>query len=298
MGLQTLEQETAAPQRGARDTKLDSIAPAGLAVNACGMTDTGRKRSNNEDQFLIAELGSALRARQTSLKQGCVQLSRPRGHLLVVADGVGGMAGGEAASALAVGVVEQVVLDALQGGAPREPAPEQAFLTRALTEADGRIHHEARRRPELHGMGTTMTLAYIAGREAVVAHVGDSRCYLHRDGQLYLLTRDHTLIAELVRRGTIRSEDAVQHSLRHVILNVIGGSEEGVQVDVHRVPLQAGDQLLLCSDGLTEMVSDADIRSILHVEKEPAYACQRLVERANANGGMDNVTVVVARFEE
>jgi protein phosphatase len=274
-------------------------AAEALAVTAHGQTDPGLKRPNNEDQFLIAELGSALRVRETSLRQASVRLGRPRGWLLVVADGVGGMAGGAAASALAVGVVEQVVLDTInwcvrvQGGdAP--PAP----FERALAAADGRVRCEGRRRPELHGMGTTLTLAYIDQREAFIAHVGDSRCYLLRSGVLNRLTRDHTLVEELVLRGVLRPDQAARHNLRNVIVNVVGGNEDGVKAEVHRVPLRPGDRLLLCSDGLTEMVPDDEIQSILNVACDPDHASRRLVERANENGGRDNITVVVAQFDE
>jgi protein phosphatase len=298
MELHTLlETETATPDE-VEVQKPD--APPDLKVTASGQTDPGRKRPNNEDQFLIAELGSALRVRQTSLRQGSVQLGRPRGWLLVVADGVGGMAGGEAASALAVGVVEQVLLDTinwcvrLHQGGDSAPAP----FERALAAADDRVRSEARRRPELHGMGTTLTLAYIDQREAFIAHVGDSRCYLLRGGVLHRLTRDHTLVEELVRRGVLRPDEAARHNLRNVIVNVVGGNDDGVQVEVNRVPLRPGDRLLLCSDGLTEMVPDAEIQSILNVASDPAHASRRLVERANENGGKDNVTVVVAQFDE
>jgi protein phosphatase len=300
MSPQTLAVDTSPRPVHQTETRVELIGDGGLVVRANGLTDRGRQRPNNEDQFLIADMGAALRARQTSLKQGSVQLGRPRGHLLVVADGVGGMAGGEAASALAVGVVEQVLLDtvnyceAMHDGQIVEPAA----LERAVTEADDRLHREARRRPELHGMGTTLTLAYVVNHDAFVAHVGDSRCYLLRDGCMHRLTHDHTLVDELVRRGVIKAEEAAGHRLRHVIINVVGGADEGVNVEIHRVPLRAGDRLLLCSDGLTEMIPDGEIQSILASEDDTTRACQRLVDRANENGGKDNVTVVVARLEE
>jgi protein phosphatase len=130
-----------------------------------------------------------------------------------------------------------------------------------------------------------------------VAHVGDSRCYLLRRGLLYRLTHDHTLVAEMVRRGVIDAQEAAHCGYRHVITNVVGGSDPGVRVEVHKLPLEAGDTLLLCSDGLTEMVPDPEVLAVLQAEADPARACARLVSCANEHGGKDNVTVVVARFE-
>jgi protein phosphatase len=271
-----------------------------LAVESAGLTDRGRRRRGNEDQFLIAELGKALHIRRSSVAQPPIHYSRPQGHLFVVADGVGGMAAGDHASALAVDVVERVILDAMHcchrglGTDPSEGSP----FTEAVTQADCRLMSESRLRPELTGMGTTLTLAYIACRDLYIAHVGDSRCYLLRDRLLHRLTRDHTMVDEMVQRGLLTPEEASQHCMRHVITNVVGGSEEGVTVEVHHVPLQAEDVLLLCSDGLSEMVPDTEIQSILDIEREPDAACRRLVERANERGGRDNITAVVARFAE
>jgi protein phosphatase len=192
------------------------------------------------------------------------------------------------------------VLDTLNWCLQLRSNATDALLTEfrhALEQADVQLIHESRRRPELHGMGTTLTLAYCLGDTLFVAHVGDSRCYLLRRGLLYRLTRDHTLVAEMVRRGLLQPEEAEHHGYRHIITNVVGGAGPGVQVEVHKLPLEAGDTLLLCSDGLTEMVSDQEVLSVLQAEADPAGACARLVARANEEGGKDNVTVVVARFE-
>jgi protein phosphatase len=271
-----------------------------LAVHSHGLTDPGRKRTTNEDQFLIATLTKALQVQQTSLPQDDVHFSGPQGHLFLVADGVGGNAAGEKASALAVGAIENFVLDTLNWCLQLRSNAADALLAEfqhALEQADHKLFHEARRRPELHGMGTTLTLAYCLGDTLFVAHVGDSRCYLLRRGLLYRLTHDHTLVAEMVRRGLIDAREAAHHGYRHIITNVVGGSDPGVRAEVHKLPLESGDALLLCSDGLTEMVSDQEVLSVLQAEADPAHACQRLVARANDEGGKDNVTVVVARFE-
>jgi len=289
----------------AADQTLGGVcSPSGrrrlLRVRSHGLTHPGRKRTHNEDQFLIAALTKALQVQQTSLPQDDVHYSGPQGHLFLVADGVGGNAAGEKASALAVNVIENFVVDTLNWCLQLRSNAADALLAefqQALEQADHQLFHESRRRPELHGMGTTLTLAYNLGDELFVAHVGDSRCYLLRRGLLYRLTHDHTLVAEMVRRGLIDAQEAAHHGYRHVITNVVGGSDPGVRVEVHKLPLESGDVLLLCSDGLTEMVPDQEILAVLQDKPDPALACERLVARANEEGGKDNVTVVVARFE-
>lgn len=272
-----------------------------LTVRGHGCTHPGQVRSSNEDQFLVARLARALQVDQTSVPQDDVYLGSPQGHLFLVADGVGGSNAGEHASALAVNTIENFMLDTLSWciGLRGEADGVDPLLTEfqsAVSRADARVVRESRRNPALRGMGTTLTLAYALNDELFVAHVGDSRCYLLRGGLLYRLTRDHTLVAEMVRRGVLKPEEAAHNNFRHVITNVVGGSDPGVQVEVHKLPLEAGDRLLLCSDGLTEMVADEEILTVLRDEAEPAAACDRLIARANEEGGKDNVTVVVAHF--
>jgi protein phosphatase len=146
-------------------------------------------------------------------------------------------------------------------------------------------------------MGTTLTLAYGLGSELFVVHVGDSRCYLFRDDALHRLTRDHTLIAELLQRGELSPEEAARHPYRHVITNCVGGHEQGVEVEGHKLQLHPGDAILLCSDGLTDMVPDEAIHEVMRSEEDPRRACERLVAAANEQGGRDNITAIVARFD-
>jgi protein phosphatase len=156
----------------------------------------------------------------------------------------------------------------------------------------------AQRQPELKGMGTTLTVAYVTGNVLYLAHAGDSRCYLYRGGKLEQLTRDHTFVAALVQEGVITSEAAAQHTMRNVITNAVGGDKKGVEPEVHKHLLSAGDVLLLCSDGLTEMMSDEEIAKELRTgPRSPEDLCGVLVGTANARGGTDNITVVVARFD-
>lgn len=275
--------------------------PHRLAVRSYGMTDPGQVRPANEDQFLIAVLARALQVQQSSLAKPKVQYSNDRGHLFVVADGMGGHAGGQRASALTIDFLEDFMVDSLRQfmnlrGSEKEEV--LVVLKRAVSQADARVCAEARNHPEYHGMGTTVTLAYSLQDELFVVHVGDSRCYLLRERQLQQVTSDHTITQELVRKGMLAASEASSHHLRHVITNAIGGAEQGVQVEFHQRALRSGDCLLLCSDGLTDMLSDAEITSILEAEEDPQRACEALIAAANEKGGRDNITTVVARYVE
>ncbi len=270
-----------------------------LVVRSCGVTDTGRVRAVNQDQFLVATLLKALQIEQSSLPQKRLQHSPDRSYLFVVADGMGGHAGGEQASAMAIDSVEEFILGTFKWFAQfREPEHDQvlADFQMALGEANARVLAEARDWPELRGMGTTLTLAYSLNDALFIAHVGDTRCYLCRQGQLYQLTHDHTLVEEMVRKGTIAIEDAAKHHLRHVITNAVGGTSASLKVEVHKLQLEAGDRVLLCSDGLTGMLSDEEINQVLLDADDPVVACHQLVLHANEAGGRDNITAVVADF--
>lgn len=288
------------PTRTADTAPECSATRVSLRVQSHGKTHPGRVRGHNEDQFLIADLTRALQALQSSLDEPDVRFSTPQGHLFLVADGVGGHAGGEKASALAVNTVEAFILDTLNWCARLHSDDGNEVLAefqRALVRADARLIQEARQRPELRGMATTMTLAYAVNDELFIAHVGDSRCYLMRNGVLFRLTNDHTLVDEMARHGMIKPEEVASHRLRHVVTNVVGGNDQGVKVEMRKIPLESRDRLLLCSDGLTEMVPDQEILKVLAAEEDPAAACDKLVDMANEAGGKDNVTVVVARFD-
>ncbi len=271
-----------------------------LLPRAFGLTDRGLVRSSNEDHFLVAELGRTLWVNQTSLPQAATQHGRGRGLLLLVADGMGGHAAGEVASALSVEVVEAFILELLRRFSNLQAEDEHgvlADLRQAVLWADARVLQEAARNPEFAGMGTTLTLAFASGSRLFVLHAGDSRCYLYRGGGLEQLTEDHTLVAELVGRGAIEPQEARRHKWRHVVTNVLGAHGAKLRVDVGKVQLEPGDVALLCSDGLTDMLDDARIAAALTAEPDPEAACRRLVAEANAAGGKDNITAVVARFE-
>lgn len=281
------------------DTAILPGQRGSLAVQAFGATDKGQVRPNNEDQFLVARLNKSLNVLQTSLPQPKNRQSSDCSHLFIVADGMGGHAAGEQASALAIDSVETFVLEALKWFSHQKGEDDDKLLAdfrQALGQAHERVRHEAQEHPELYGMGTTLTLAYSLNDELYVAHVGDSRCYLFRDRILYAVTQDHTLVEEMVRKGVLKPEDAVQHRWRHVITSTVGGESAKVRVDVHRLHLVPGDSVLLCSDGLTEMQTGDEIAAILQAAADPATACRELIAAANAAGGKDNITVIVAKF--
>ena len=269
-------------------------------MTSFGITDPGRVRTSNEDQFLVAELTKTMRIFQTSLPEPKRQFGDERGHLFLVADGMGGHHAGERASALAVMAIEQFALNTFKWFFDSQGPDAQRVLTQfqeALKQADTQIVEEAAEDPKLRGMGTTVTLAYQLDSQLCVVHVGDSRAYVFRDDVLYQLTKDHTVVGDMLRAGAITAEDAAGHRLRHIVTNVVGGAEAGIFVEAHAVTLQAGDYLLMCSDGLTEMLTNDAITAVIRAEHEPETACQRLLKEANEAGGRDNVTIVIVRFD-
>ena len=282
------------------DTMKLPAAHAPGPVRSFGLTDPGKVRATNQDQFLIAVLRKALEVQQTSLPQRKVEQGSNRGYLFMVADGMGGHAAGEQASALAIDSVETFMLETFKWFFQFKGKEEDRVLADfhcALGQANARVLAEAAQHPELRGMGTTLTLAYSLNDVLYVAHVGDSRCYLCRHGILYRLTRDHTLVEEMVLVGAMNAKEAAGHRLRHVITNAVGGNDAKVTVEVHKVHLEGGDAVLLCSDGLTNMLPDEEIVRILQTEVDPEQVCRHLVARANEEGGKDNITVIVARYE-
>jgi len=203
---------------------------------------------------------------------------------------------------MSVVTVEGFVLNTLKRFFHLQVPEEQHVMKEfqnALLQADARLFEEAAQHPEMFGMGTTLTMAFAVDWRVLVAHAGDSRCYLLSGDSLHQLTHDHTVVAEMVRRGTLSPEGASRHPYRHVVTNSLGGHDQGVHVEMHKLDLEAGDVVLLCSDGLTEMVPDARIATILQEEQDrPQPACERLVAEANDRGGKDNITALVACFAQ
>jgi serine/threonine protein phosphatase PrpC len=226
-------------------------------------SDLGRQRQGNEDSYFV------------------------RAPLFVVADGMGGAQAGEVASEMAVESFDRGLPD----GAPA------AALVQVIEDANRRIYDRSRAESQRAGMGTTVTAAFVGEQDVTIAHVGDSRAYLLRDGRLERLTRDHSLVGELVARGKLTEEQAETHPQRSVITRALG-PEPDVQVDVHTYQARDGDLFMVCSDGLTSMVPEARVTSILGGGGSLEQAGRELIAAANDAGGRDNITVILFRLEE
>jgi protein phosphatase len=268
-----------------------------LRIEYAGASDVGRARKNNEDRFVIADLTRGISVRAgNGLAAGDEGLSQAT--LLAVADGLGGHASGELAGRIAVDTFLKYVAEAMPWPAPRQTdtAPVLEELAQAVERSQTAIFEQTIANPENAGMGTTLTAACILGRHALIAHAGDSRCYLFRDGELRRLTTDHTVAQRLVERGELSVDAAESSRWNHVLWKVLGGSDEPVDPDLSAVEVFPGDVMLLCSDGLSKHVDDDQLAEMLADHRSAAVICRRLVEAANEAGGSDNVTAVVARL--
>ncbi|MEM6291466.1 MAG: protein phosphatase 2C domain-containing protein [Myxococcota bacterium] len=299
--LKLLTSAAALPLRSLADAAAIHNNPAVIA-SVSGQTHRGQVRADNQDHFLIASLERSLLVEGSSLpaEAGTRLTDTPQGRLLIVADGIGGHGGGEVASAVAVDAMAHYAFETMPWVLNRSDCSMDELgegLRDAMNKAQERIRRVARRKNLNKDLGTTLTMAYIAWPELFLVHVGDSRAYLFRDGELHRLTRDHTLAQQLVDGNAMSEEEAKTSRLAHVLVNAMGGHSDELTVELHRMELRLDDQLLLCSDGLYDMVPDADIKGHLSDTGTPVAALvDRLVGAANAAGGRDNVTVVLSRF--
>jgi protein phosphatase len=266
-----------------------------VVVDVVGRSDVGQVREHNEDSYVVLRLDSGSRDEKDLLRH---ELG-PRGTLMVVCDGMGGAAAGEVASSMAIeSVAEQMLIEGKvappEGTVDDELTALGRKLREAAREANGRIFREARQNLARSGMGTTMTAALLDGIHAVIAQVGDSRAYVYRKGDFTQVTRDQSLVNQLLETGHITPDQARFFEHSNVILQALGVQEE-VEVQLSRVELRLGDVILLCSDGLVGVVSDDEIAAVLGSVDELADAARMLTELANAAGGPDNITVVLAR---
>jgi serine/threonine protein phosphatase PrpC len=271
-----------------------------IEVDLGALTHVGKVRKNNEDHYLVGRLGRSLEPLMTNLAAGYLPRRLDEvGYGLLVADGMGGAAAGEVASGMAVNILVNLVSDTAKWGRRIDAGEAKGLMERLghyYSEIHSRLIEEAQADPRLSGMGTTLTVAYSFCRDLFVAHVGDSRAYLFRQGELHQLTCDHTLAQALADRGQIPREAVAGHRFKHVLTNVLGGHAGPIQTEIEHMQLEQGDRLLLCSDGLTDMVPDAEIRDVLERIQDSKKACQSLVDLALDGGGRDNVTVVLARY--
>jgi protein phosphatase len=277
-------------------------SPPAVKVDVAARSHTGLVRTNNEDVYLVIKYGRFWQTLMTNLPPGdAPERVGHEGYGFLVADGVGGHAAGEVASRLAVKTLIQLALETpdwiLLPPGDGEWRRVQERAREYYQQIDATIRAEADERPELAGMGTTMTIARNIGSDLIVVHVGDSRAYRLRGEELRQLTRDHTLAQELADARGISPGDVVKHLFRHVLTRALGGKLRWGGADVEKHGLTDGDQILICSDGLTEMVPTAAIVGVLRTAPTADAACQELVDLALKNGGKDNVTVVVARYQ-
>ncbi|MFK7989653.1 MAG: PP2C family serine/threonine-protein phosphatase [Sandaracinaceae bacterium] len=268
-------------------------------MEVAGRSDVGCVRSHNEDTFVIADLGRSLDVLDTSLAvpSASKRIAGPKGTLMMVADGMGGHGGGEVASAVAVDTVAQFALYAMPWMAQPDEEAEKKLLKQlggAMTQCQERLQRVAvRKHIDQLKPGTTLTVAYALWPKLYVAHAGDSRLYLHRDGQLIQITSDHTVGQTLRDQGALGEGPS---RFDHILVNVVGGGGEGVECEAHALTLRPGDRVLLCSDGLTGHVSDRALLEELNTTDSSSRACERLITAAKDGGGHDNITVVIASF--
>ncbi len=270
-----------------------NVPPGGeIRLRIFARTDVGQIREHNEDNFLVADLTRKTRG---ILEQHRTSVVGPHGNLFAVCDGMGGAAAGEIASQLAVDIVYERMVERQNLAAPNRDEIARR-LVRSVEAAGLRIFQEAKIDRSRRGMGTTVTAAAIVDEFLFLAQVGDSRGYLLREGQLAQVTRDQSLVNQLIEAGQLTEEEAETFEHNNIILQALGTADT-VQVDLTYVELRRGDTLLLCSDGLSGMMRFDDIRELLRKFPEPIDACKALTDRANQAGGHDNITVIVVRFE-
>ena len=265
------------------------------------LSHQGLVRENNEDSYLVMRFGRSLENLLTNIDPEFLERSYfMNGYGMLVADGMGGMAGGEVASRLALTKLIELIGDTsdwtLALKRQRDVTTVLERMTERFFEIDDLLRKEADRDHTLRGMGTTLTVAGAMGDDLIIGHVGDSRAYLLRKDSFEQLTTDHTLAQALIDAGVASRDDPVSRTMRHVLTAAVGSLGEQIDPQVERLKLFAGDRLLLCTDGLTEAVDDEIIAQVIRESKSSQNASQVLVDLALASGGTDNITVVLAHF--
>ncbi len=268
----------------------DNATGAVLKVRVFGRTDVGQIREHNEDNFLVADLTRKTRSLMEGDREPPIG---ERGMLLGVCDGMGGAAAGEVASQLAVDIIYEKLV---QGEPPQNHDDLARRLVQSVEEAGIRIFNEARADRTRRGMGTTATIAALLDGRLFVAQVGDSRAYVLRGDRFTQVSRDQSLVNQLIEAGQLTEEEAETFEHNNIILQALGTAET-VQVDLTYVDLCKGDRLLVCSDGLSGMVRNDEMREVLLAHRDSLDACKELTDRANRAGGHDNITVIVAEFD-
>jgi len=293
----TGEFETVSQRASYRPEPFSSL----VEIDVAGASHPGAVRPRNEDHFYIGRFGRFLETLQTNLPADAVPArSDETGCGMIVADGLGGSAAGAEASKLAIISLLNLVLHTPDWILRLDDSlmTEEVMLraSERFLHIHQRLREQALEVPGLSGFATTLTVAFTTGDDLFVAHVGDSRAYLFGNGTLQQLTTDHTLVQTMVNQNLISRHEAATHQLRHVLVQALGDTGHELRAEVLRARLEDGNILLLCTDGLTEVVGDDDIRLVLGGDDDAKTMCQRLIDLAIGAGGPDNITVVVARY--
>jgi protein phosphatase len=271
-----------------------------VEVDLAAVSDRGLVRQNNQDHYLVVRVGRWLEPLLTNLLAAHVPARAEEvAYGLVVADGMGGPEGGEVASQLAITTLVSLALhtpDWVLGIRPQDTRRWVKRMEERWHRVQEALRQRGAREPALGRMGTTMSAAVSMGTRLVIGHVGDSRIYLFRQGQMHQLTRDHTLVQSLVEMGALTPEQAATHPQRHMLMRSFNAASDTVHGEFQQALLADGDQLLLCTDGLTDMVDIEVISSVLRQAASAEEACQGLLAAALKNGGKDNVTIALARY--
>ena len=278
-----------------------NVPSALVEVDLAAQSHQGFVRKNNEDHYLAVRITRSLQTVLTNLPDGILPQSFDEtAYGMLVADGMGGMPAGEVASSVALLRLLELAVQTPDWIMKMDQRENAAIVMRRMThrfrQVDDELREQARRDITLHGMGTTLTVAVSLGTDLFLSHIGDSRAYLFRAGKLHQLTKDHTLAQALIEAGIAGQDDTSTHAMRHVLTAALGSTGERTDPQVQRFHLSEGDQLLLCTDGLSEMVADDNIASVLGSADSSATACQALIDLALAGGGKDNITIVLARY--
>jgi protein phosphatase len=295
------EPETAEPLPRSSSSGTN-YASALVQVDLGAVTHRGYTRTNNEDHCLVVRFERSLKTLITNLPKSVLPSSFDEvGFGMLVADGMGGVAAGEVASTTAICKLVELAVSTPDWIMKLEEPDYVATVMQRMTERFRTVDNALRERAEidffLRGMGTTLTVALSLGAELLIGHIGDSRAYLLHDGELHQLTRDHTLAQEMIDAGVIHPTDKVATAMRRVLTAALGSTGERMDPQVQRLSLTDGDQVLLCSDGLTEMAKEEDIAAVLREADGANQSCHALVDLALRGGGLDNITVVLARYK-
>ena len=284
----------------ALDNSQPKPASSRLRVEFGALTHAGKVRAQNEDHFLVSQVSR----QQAVLHTNIAAHHFPEdfgddAYTMIIADGMGGMAAGEVASRTAITTGLKLIQKSPKWGFKINKREARELFDRVnayMQEIDRELTERSEGDRKLFGMGTTLTAAYSIGVDLFIIHIGDSRAYLHRGGDLIRLTKDHTVAQAMADAGYIAPEEVRHHHKRNVLTNFLGGHGGQVKADVRWLRLRDADRLLLCSDGLNDMVDDESISRIMSAHERPDDAAQSLLDIALDNGGRDNVTVIVARY--